>query len=196
MDRIVDSSNIPLNKAYIDELFSELNKEFRRKMKKISRNIKVDLYVVGGACVVAMLGSRPSTTDIDAMWVIGSDMREAINAVADRNGLSHNWCNCDFKRTKSFTNAIITNSKVYRTYDRLVVWMVKPDLLLAMKLVSFRKHKVTDMYDCINLINKAKAEGVAVSDIYLYNLVNKFYGDPNIILSDSAKDFISKFKKG
>ena len=67
MNNILDSHNKELNKDMMDKLFSELNKELRRKLKKMPRSYKVDLYVVGGACIVSTLGTRSSTTDIDAM---------------------------------------------------------------------------------------------------------------------------------
>lgn len=138
------------------------------------------------------MGTRESTTDIDAMWNIGSDMREAINAVGDKLGLSHKWCNCDFKKTKSFTNSIIVESKIYKEFDRLVVWMVKPELLLAMKLVAFREHKPTDASDCLDLIAMAKRNGIVVNRSYLYNLVIKYYGSIDI-LSNYAKNFINGY---
>lgn len=145
--------------------------------------------MVGGACIVANLQSRASTTDIDALWSIGSEMREAINEVGDNLGLGHTWCNCDFKRTKSYTNAIISNSYIYKEYDRLVVRMVNLDLLLAMKLIAFRQHKITDKYDCINIINRLRQSGIDINSIVLRNLVIKYYGTTDI-LSEEAKEFI------
>lgn len=89
MNTIVDRHNKELNKQQIDALFFELNKELRKKMRKIPKDFKANLYVVGGACVVAKLQSRYSTNDIDAMWDIGSEMRDCINAVGDRLDLGH-----------------------------------------------------------------------------------------------------------
>lgn len=188
MYRIIDSHDVILTKADMDNLFYELNKELRKKLRKMPRDYKADLYVVGGACVVATLGSRDSTTDIDAMWTIGAEMRECINAVGDRLNLGHTWCNCDFKRTKSYTNAIIYNSTIYKTFDRLVVRMVNYDLLLAMKLVAFREHKKTDELDCINIVNYYKSKGVNLTTESLINLVNKYFSIND--LSVDAKRFI------
>lgn len=53
MEVVKDNNLISLGKEQIDNLFWELNKELRRKMKKLPRDVKADLYVVGGACVVA-----------------------------------------------------------------------------------------------------------------------------------------------
>lgn len=51
--------------------------------------MKAELYVVGGANIVTSLLSRNSTMGIDAIWNIGSDMRDCINKMSDRLGLSH-----------------------------------------------------------------------------------------------------------
>ena len=129
MNTIKDNHDKQLDKQMMDKLFFQLNKELRKKLKRMSKEYKEELYVVGGACVVAALESRYSTTDIDAIWSMGSIMRDCINKVADNNNLSHSWCNCDFKKTKSYTNDIIVNSWLYKSYDRLDVRMVNLDLL-------------------------------------------------------------------
>lgn len=67
MERILDTHDKSLNKTDLDNLYYELNKELRKKLRKMPRDYKADLYVVGGACVVSSLQSRESTTDVDAM---------------------------------------------------------------------------------------------------------------------------------
>lgn len=188
INRIVDSHNKSLNKDDIDNLFYELNKSLRKRLRKQPRDYKVELYVVGGACVVSVLGTRESTTDIDAMWTIGSEMRDCINEVGDNLGLGHSWCNCDFKRTKSYTNAIVYNSFVYKSFDRLVVRMVNLDLLLAMKLIAFREHKKTDMLDCISIISVFKEKGYIVNTDFICSIVNKYFSTED--LSNDSKKFI------
>lgn len=188
MYTINDCHSTPLTKQDMDTLFYELNKELRKKMRKLPRDYKADLYVVGGACVVATLGTRESTTDIDAMWTIGSDMRDCINIVGDRFNLGHTWCNCDFKKTRSYTDAIVLNSTVYKAFDRLVVRMVNYDLLLAMKLVAFREHKQTDKADCRNIITMFRNNGIDVNTKFIVDIVNKYFSIND--LSDDAKKFI------
>lgn len=104
-------------------------------------------------------------------------------------GLGHDWCNCDFKRTKSYTNAIVTNSSLYREFDRLIVRMVNLDLLLAMKLVAFREHKQSDLTDCMNIIRTLAMHGEKVDSNYMVGIVIKYYGRVDI-LSNGAKAFI------
>lgn len=188
MYTIKDNHNTPLDKEMMDNLFYELNKELRKKLKKMPRGYKAELYVVGGACVVSTLGTRNSTVDVDAVWNIGSEMRDCINKVADNNNLSHSWCNCDFKKTKSYTNAIMVNSWVYKSFDRLDVRMVNIDLLLAMKLIAFREYKITDRYDCINIINEMRNRGLNPDTEFVCNIVKKYFSLD--LLSESAKKFI------
>lgn len=191
MNTIVDRHNKELNKQQIDALFFELNKELRKKMRKIPKDFKANLYVVGGACVVAKLQSRYSTNDIDAMWDIGSEMRDCINAVGDRLDLGHTWCNCDFKKTKSYTDAIVTNCKVYKEFDRLIVRMVNLDLLLAMKLVAFRMDRKHDLEDIQNIIKTLVQNGVLVNCEYITETIIKYYGGLNN-LSNGAISFIRR----
>lgn len=187
----IDNTNKKsLSKEEIDLLFIALNKSLRKKMKKLDRDIKLDLYVVGGAAVVAGLNCRTSTMDVDAYWTEGSTMRDCINEVAEENNLCHEWCNKDFVRTKSFTLALMTHSHVYHVFDRLIVRMVNLDLLLAMKLVAFRTHKQTDMLDAQNIINILRKQGHVLNEQTILTLVINFYGSLDV-LQQTARDFIS-----
>ena len=57
-----------------------------------------------------------------------------------------------------------------------------------MKLVSFREHKQTDMYDCRAVIKYFKSQGYNVDTDFICQVVNKYF-DIND-LSDDAKKFI------
>lgn len=143
-------------------------------MRKVPYGYKVNMYIVGGASIIARYDYRDSTVDVDAIWDIGSEMREAINKVAENNGLPNDWCNCNFKRTKSYTPKILTNSTIYRDFDRLRVWLVNQDLLLCMKLVAFRVSKATDIIDINNLLSVLKENHISSSSVI--NLVESYYG--------------------
>ena len=185
----IDKNVISLDKSAIDSIYYELNKELRKKFRGMPRDYRADLYVVGGANIVTSLHTRQATLDIDAMWTIGSDMRDCINKVSDRLGLSHEVINCNFKTTKSYTNAIITNSSVYKVYDRLVVRNVNPDLLLCMKLVAFRSAKVQDMLDANDIIARLKNLGYTVTTETICQSIIKYYGSLDV-LSKEARLFI------
>lgn len=185
----IDKNVISLDKSAIDSIYYELNKELRKKFRGMPRDYRADLYVVGGANIVTSLHTRQATLDIDAIWTIGSDMRDCINKVSDRLGLSHEVINCNFKTTKSYTNAIITNSSVYKVFDRLVVRNVNPDLLLCMKLVAFRAAKVQDTLDANDIIVRLRNLGYTVTTETICQSVIKYYGSLDV-LSKEAKLFI------
>lgn len=185
----VDKNIVSLDKSAIDSIYYELNKELRKKFRGMPRDYRADLYVVGGANIVTSLHTRQSTLDIDAMWTIGSDMRDCINKVSDRLGLSHEVINCNFKTTKSYTNAIITNSSVYKVYDRLVVRNVNLDLLLCMKLIAFREAKAQDTLDANDIILRLRNLGYTVITETICQSVIKYYGSLDV-LSKEAKLFI------
>lgn len=68
MQRIDDCHSVSLNEGKINDLFWDLNKELRKRLRKqVPKDFKIDLYVVGGACIVVTLHSRESTMDIDAL---------------------------------------------------------------------------------------------------------------------------------
>lgn len=190
MQRIDDCHSVSLNEGKINDLFWDLNKELRKRLKKqVPKDFKIDLYVVGGACIVVTLHSRESTMDIDALWQKSGVVQDAINAVGDSNGLGHTWCNDNFRMTASYTDRIILCSSLYKEFDRLRIYMVRPELLLAMKLVSFRVTKPQDIEDAKELVQYLRNKGTDVTPAYLYGLVTKFYGDCDR-LSDVSRLFI------
>ena len=180
-----------MNKQQLDNLLWQLNKELRKKMRKVPYGYKVNMYIVGGASVIARYSYRTSTQDVDAIWDVGSEMREAINAVAQQNGLPNDWCNCNFKRTKSYTPKILTNSTLYKDFDRLRVWLVNQDLLLCMKLVAFRVQKIVDRQDAAHLLSILKSNNVTYDKVV--SLAESYYGSNS--LTESAKLFIKECLK-
>ena len=191
MQRIDDCHSVSLNEGKINDLLWDLNKELRKRLRKqVPKDFKIDLYVVGGACVVVTLHSRESTMDIDALWQKSGVVQDAINAVGDSNGLGHTWCNDNFRMTASYTDKIILYSRLYKEFDRLRIYMVRPELLLAMKLVLFRVTKPQDIEDAKELVQFIRNEGTDVTPAYLYGLVTKFYGDCDR-LSDVSRLFIN-----
>lgn len=178
MRRIDDCHSVSLNEGKINDLFWDLNKELRKRIRKqVPKDFKIDLYVVGGACIVVTLHSRESTMDIDALWQKSGVVQDAINAVGDSNGLGHTWCNDNFRMTASYTDKIVLCSSLYKEFDRLRIYMVRPELLLAMKLISFRVTKPQDIEDAKELVQYLRSKGTDVTSAYLYGLVTKFYGN-------------------
>ena len=62
-------------KENIDNLLFQLAKEFRRLN---GRKTPAEIVIIGGAAIVTQYGFRASTTDIDAIIVASSVMKDAI----------------------------------------------------------------------------------------------------------------------
>ena len=73
---------VMFTKENIDDLLFLLAKEFRRLN---GRKTPAEIVIIGGAAIVTQYGFRASTTDIDAIIVASSVMKDAINIVGDRN---------------------------------------------------------------------------------------------------------------
>lgn len=155
-------------KDNIDDLLFQLAKEFRRLNGK---KIPAEIVMIGGAAIVTQYGFRASTTDIDAVIVASSVMKDAINIVGDRNGLPTGWLNQDFKKTNSYSPKIREYSKHYKTFANILEVRILPsEYNVAMKLASLRKYKY-DMSDIIGIIHSEK-----ISRDYIDKAVDDLYG--------------------
>lgn len=155
-------------KDNIDDLLNQLAKEFK---KLNGRKMPAEIVVIGGAAIVSKYGFRASTTDIDAIIVASSAMRDAINTVGDRNNLPNGWINQDFMKTSSYSERIRQYSVHYRTFANIVeVRMLPPQYDVAMKLASLRQYKY-DMSDIVGIIHSEHLtkESIekAIADLYV-----------------------------
>lgn len=99
-------------------------------------------------------------------------MRDAINQVGDRYGLSRGWLNQDFRKTASFSEHIAQYSVPYRTFSNILhVRTLPAEYLAAMKLCSFREYKY-DKSDVIGLIMES-----GISREQIDRAVKELYGD-------------------
>jgi hypothetical protein len=154
-------------KENIDDLLFQLAKEFRRLN---GRKTPAEIVIIGGAAIVTQYGFRASTTDIDAIIVASSVMKDAINIVGDRNGLPTGWINQEFKKTSSYSPKIREYSKHYKTFSNILEVRVLPsEYNVAMKLASLREYKY-DMSDVVGIIHSEKLTrdtiDKAVDDLY------------------------------
>lgn len=161
MDKVV------FTKDNIDNLLFQLAKEFR---KLNGRKTPAEIVIIGGAAIVTQYGFRASTTDIDAIIVALSVMKDAINIVGDRNGLPTGWINQDFKKTSSYSPRILEYSKHYKTFANILEVRILPsEYNVAMKLASLGEYKY-DMSDVVGIIHadKMTRESIdkAVDDLY------------------------------
>ena len=77
-------------KENIDLYLKEAAKEYR---KLIGKKMPAELILIGGASVLINYGFRNATTDIDALILAASAMKDAVSHVRDRFGLPTGWLN-------------------------------------------------------------------------------------------------------
>ena len=170
------SIDVQFTKEVIDRYLNILAKEYRKRNRKSNR---VELILVGGASVLVNYGFRDMTTDIDAIILADSVMKESIYAVAEKEGLPDGWLNADFKRSDSFSQKLILHSDYYRTFSNIMeVRTVRDEYLIAMKLVAGRNYK-RDLSDIAGILISCKKEDKNISFEDIDRAMNDLYGGWN-----------------
>lgn len=117
-----------LSARRIRELFDLLNKGLAEE------NVIGEVYVVGGAVMALAFAARPSTNDVDALFVPKEAVRRAARKVAVEAGVREDWLN---DAAKGF----VTDTAEFSPWlelSHLRVFVPVPEYLLAMKCVAFR----------------------------------------------------------
>lgn len=168
------SIEIQFTKESVDNYLNILAKEYKRRNRKADR---VELILVGGASVLINYGFRDMTTDIDAIILADSVMKEAIYAVAEKEGLPDGWLNADFKRSDSFSEKLIAKSDYYKTFANVMeVRTVKDEYLIAMKLVAGCNYK-RDLSDIAGVLISSRKQGKNISYEKIDTAVKDLYGN-------------------
>lgn len=55
--------------------------------------MRAEIFLVGGATIAVAFDPRRSTRDLDAVFAPTDDVRRAVRAVAEDNGLTDDWLN-------------------------------------------------------------------------------------------------------
>lgn len=117
-----------LKKQEIKRLFSLLNTELEHK------NIKGELYLVGGAVMCLAFAIRPATRDIDAYFEPSKIIREAALLIAKRENIDEDWLNDGVKGYLSVKGEF----EPYLDLGNLKVFCASAEYLLAMKCLAMR----------------------------------------------------------
>ena len=112
----------------IRRLFELLNAELRRT------STEGELFLVGGAVMCLAYAARPSTQDVDALFLPARQVREAAARVAVEAGISPDWLNDGVKAFLSERGEF----SPFLELDHLRVMVAQPQYLLAMKCLSMR----------------------------------------------------------
>lgn len=131
-------------KSKLQSVFAELSVELAK------RNIKANLFVVGGAAIALEFDHRRVTLDIDAYFVPAKELREVISAIALRNNFPEDWLN---DGVKGFLPGTDPYAKTIFESNSLTIQIPSAKYLLAMKLLSGRFDR--DIDDAVLLWQKA-----------------------------------------
>jgi hypothetical protein len=113
-------------------------KQIRRCLEELNdelqaTNIKGEVCLYGGAVMCLVYDARPATKDVDAVFKPTTEIRQAVERVAERNNLPSDWLN---DAVKDFL--VPHQQKVFFDLPNLKVYVPEPDYLLAMKAISAR----------------------------------------------------------
>lgn len=96
--------------------------------------VKGELYLVGGAVMCIAFHARPSTRDVDGLFVPAGRVREAAARVASETGHEAGWLNDAVKGYLSERGEF----SPFLELDHLKVMVAQPEYLLAMKCLAMR----------------------------------------------------------
>ena len=117
-----------LNQQDMRRLFQLLNEELARG------KIEGELFLVGGAVMCLAYAARPSTQDVDGVFVPAREVREAAARVAVQARVAANWLNDGVKAYLSDR----ADFAPFLELDHLRVLVAQPEYLLAMKCLAWR----------------------------------------------------------
>lgn len=117
-----------LSQHDIRRLLQLLNEELGRA------GIKGDLFLVGGAVMCLSYAARPSTQDVDGVFLPAREVREAAARVAVQARVAANWLNDGVKGYLSDRADFVP----FLELDHLHVLVAQPEYLLAMKCLAWR----------------------------------------------------------
>lgn len=177
------SSKTIESRAELDELLFELAKTYRRLAKKHA--VKLEMILIGGASILLNYHFRTSTTDVDAMVVNASVLKEAIRLVAQKHQLDPDWLNTDFERTTSYTSKLIEHSKFYKSYLGLIeVRTIKDEHLIAMKLKASRDYKY-DLSDVVGILHECRERNIVLDKAVIEKAIVDLYGSLSAISQEA-----------
>jgi len=143
----------PLAKRDIELLFGRLNAEL------VARDVRGQVYVVGGAVLCLVHAAREATQDVDAYFMPARELRAAAARVALEAGVPEDWLN---DGVKGFLSAQGTFSP-YLQLSHLTIHTADAAYLLAMKCLSARIgeefHDLDDIRFLLRCLNLTSLDG-------------------------------------
>lgn len=156
----------------LEKLFTALSEELEHNSEGKTR---YSLYLTGGGAMMLSIGVNRTTTDIDVVFKSNDEfIHDCAIKVSENLGVDRGWCNDLVTMSNSYTSAVIANSSLYKSYGCLDVYTVNADLLLCMKLISFRDK---DMQDIEFLLEYLEEDGIEVTADWLNKWFKEYYED-------------------
>jgi len=186
------SADTPFTKENLDSYLKELAKEFR---KKNGTRMPAEIILIGGASILINYGFREVTYDMDAIIKSSGAMKEVINTVGDRLGLSVGWLNTDFVNTNSYTPRLAEYSKYYKTFANILqIRTVSAEYLIAMKLMAGRQYK-NDLSDIVGVLIEQEERNEPLNFEKIKKAVIDLYDSYDKIPEDSRTFIEAIYKK-
>lgn len=176
------------NEKITNENIDEILKSFAKEQRKLSKNVDIDIIIIGGGAIVINYGFRGMTQDLDIIKPNKLlSIKEAAHKVADKFNLPNNWINDDFKTTTSYSPNLVKYAQYYRTFSNYIhFYTIKDEYLIAMKMVSSRDFKF-DMSDIVGIIMENKEitfEKIKQAIINLYENIDIVNDDTLLLVKD------------
>lgn len=182
----------PFTKENLDSCLKELAKEFR---KRNSTKMPAEIILIGGASILINYGFREMTYDVDAIIKSSGAMKDAINTVGDRLGLSVGWLNTDFVNTNSYTPRLVEYSKYYKTFANILqIRTVSAEYLVAMKLMAGRQYK-NDLSDIVGVLIEQEERNEPLTFDIIQKAIIDLYDSYDRIPEDSRIFIEAVYKK-
>ena len=105
------------------------------------RDVRANVFVVGGAAMAIAYDARRSTADVDAVFAPSTEVRDAARRVSERLGLSEGWLN---DGAKAFMPGTDPDQITVYEGANVQVAAASPRYLLAMKLLAARVERDRD----------------------------------------------------
>lgn len=100
-----------------------------------SKDVRGQIFIVGGAAMALAYSTRRVTKDIDAVFEPKSLIYEAALKVAEEQGLPEDWLN---DAAKGFMPGTDANRRPVPDIQGIEITTASPQYLLAMKLMAMR----------------------------------------------------------
>ncbi len=115
------------------EEINQYLKEIDSHMNELG--ISGEIVLCGGAVMTLVYEARPSTKDIDALFVPTGPINDIVKKISKRDNLEADWLN---DAAKGFIDTSRMNFETIRQFENLIVKMPSAQSMLAMKLTSAR----------------------------------------------------------